>query len=266
MCLPENFRRERKMIKATHQTFGVKRFFYEKIDSTNTQAKRLLKKNPCLPEGTVILAREQTRGHGRRGRKWFSPPGGLYLSLILYPKLNLKYTLYLTFISALSATETIEKLYPLKVLIKWPNDLILDHRKLGGILTEVEEEKNLIKYAIVGIGINLEKISPPPQISTPITSIEEGVNQKINHEEFIEELLKNYEKKYLLFQQKGPEMILEKVKSFSYELGKLVKVRYNHRILEGYADDLDETGALLLRTESGLIQPVSAGEVECLSV
>ncbi|MFH1612276.1 MAG: biotin--[acetyl-CoA-carboxylase] ligase [bacterium] len=235
---------------------GQQIYFFKEIDSTNNKAIELATKE--VSEGTIVLAKKQTSGKGRFKRKWFSPSGGIYLSIILFPYINVKYSWHFTFISALSVAKTIQKLYNLPVKIKWPNDIIINNKKVSGILTEIEQKNNFIKFAIIGIGINLQKI---PDEQEKITSIEEETNKKISYWQTLKKLFIEYENNYFNFQKNGFVSILNEVKYLSYDLNRFVRINYNKEIIEGYAIDIEENGGLVIRTESGFIKVIKSGEI-----
>lgn len=242
-------------LKLPTKIIGQEVYFFKEIDSTNNKAIELAKNG--IFEGTIIIAEKQTGGKGQFKRKWFSPLGGIYLSIILFPCINTKHSWHFTFISALSVAKTIQKLYNLSVKIKWPNDIIINHKKVSGILTEVDQKNNFIKTAIIGIGINLQKI---PYEQEKITSIEQEINEKVSYWQILKELLIEYENNYFNFQKNGFDSILNEVKYFSYDLGCFIKVKSNEDLIEGYAIDIEANGGLVVRTESGFIKVIMSGE------
>ncbi|MBW1745028.1 MAG: biotin--[acetyl-CoA-carboxylase] ligase, partial [Deltaproteobacteria bacterium] len=152
---------------------GRKNIIYLKeTDSTNTRAKELATQG--APEGTLIIAEKQTNGRGRRGRSWFSPPGGgIYFSLILRPAISPGETPRITLMTAVVLAETLISLMKLKLRIKWPNDILVNGKKLAGILTEISTEMDAVNYIVVGLGMNVntrfEKF--PSEIKKNATSI-----------------------------------------------------------------------------------------------
>ncbi|OGF17498.1 MAG: biotin--[acetyl-CoA-carboxylase] ligase, partial [Candidatus Edwardsbacteria bacterium RIFOXYD12_FULL_50_11] len=144
--------------------FGRKLFYFDRLDSTSSHLAELSK--GLAGQGTVVIAEQQTAGRGRQGNSWYSPPGpGLYFSLLLKPKLPSIKLSGLTLALGCSAAEAIEKVVKNPIAVKWPNDLYCNSRKVGGILTEMQSHGGLIDNAVVGIGLNVNNQSVPPELS-----------------------------------------------------------------------------------------------------
>lgn len=146
--------------------------YYEEIDSTNEEIKRLIRSG--CPEATVASAGTQTAGKGRRGHSWISPVGvSVATSIALYPvHVPTEKIPRLTIVSAMAVAEAVEELYPLKTQIKWPNDILINNRKICGILTEADASNNHVNYVVVGIGVNVHHRSFPPEIADMATSLD----------------------------------------------------------------------------------------------
>jgi len=232
--------------------------YFDSIPSTMDLATELGIQG--LPEGTLVVAEAQTKGRGRLGRIWFSPKyKGIYLSLILRPKISPNHSPLLTLLSAVSICEAINTAVGLDARIKWPNDILIQQKKVGGILTELSAEMDEIRFVVLGIGMNVnnDKKTLPAQA----TSLKEQKKEAINRIELLQELLRRIEINYLLFQQKGNESIVDKWRQYSLTLGKRVRIVSHRKHIEGEALDIDSDGGLLLRGDSGLIQKVMAGDV-----
>jgi len=232
--------------------------YFDSIPSTMDLATELGIQG--LPEGTLVVAEAQTKGRGRLGRIWFSPKyKGIYLSLILRPKISPTHGPLLTLLSAVSICEAINTVVGLDARIKWPNDILIQHKKIGGILTELSAEMDEIRFVILGIGMNVnnDKKTLPAQA----TSLKEQKKEVINRIELLQELLRRIEMNYLIFQKKGNESIVDKWRRYSLTLGKRVRIISHREHIEGEALDIDSDGGLLLRGDSGLIQKVMAGDV-----
>lgn len=211
-------------------------------------------------EGTLVLAETQTKGRGRLGRHWFSPKyKGIYLSLILKPKILPNQAPIFTLLAAVSICSAIKEIVGLDAQIKWPNDIIIQHKKLGGILTELSAEMDEVRFIVIGIGINVnneKKTLPVGAISLKSIKLE-----NINRIELLQEILRKLEVNYLLFQKKGSKTIIDKWRDYNITLGRRVKVICHKEHLEGVAVDIDTDGGLLVRKDSGIIEKVMAGDV-----
>lgn len=241
---------------------GNKILHYQKISSTNDIAKKLALSN--AKEGCVIIAEEQTQGKGKLGRTWISPPyKNLYFSVILRPQVTLSESSCLTLLSALSIIKALEKLYKLKVNIKWPNDIIIKGRKIGGILTEIDNGRNFINFAIIGIGINvnMDKEDFPASLQKTASSLKQELGFLISKEEVLKEILKKLDTNYFLFKKEGFLSFVDTIKLFVYPLGKFIKIASGNSIFKGQVIDLDKSGALILRDENGFVISLLTGEI-----
>lgn len=241
-------------------------YFYESVDSTNKLAASLSIKDR-IDSGTLIIADRQEKGRGRLERTWFSPPGkNIYLSIILKPEIEPKDATLLTVLAAVACTIAIRKTSGLKVVIKWPNDLIFSEKKLGGILTEVRSEPDKIKIAIIGIGINvnIESKDFPDEIRSLATSIKDNTGEYHSRSRIIIQILKEFEAFYNIFKKKGSVPLLKKWKQLSSTIGKNVRVTTGRETISGVAEDIDEEGMLILKLRSGVLKKISTGDVDIL--
>ncbi len=247
--------------KLKSKIFGQNIVCYNSVKSTNDLASILA--DDGAPEGTLITAEQQTQGRGRLGRSWHSPPGtGIYMSLILRPKIKPELAPGLSIITALALAQAVETVCPGEIKIKWPNDLLIGGRKAAGILTELSAEKGKTNFVIVGIGINVNQGvgSFPEEIRDRATSLRRAAKRKVARVELIKGFLHKFEKQYLQFISKGLASALPKVRKYSSLLGHPVTVRAGQKKISGIAESIDPQGRLLIRTDNDLI-PVSAGEV-----
>ncbi|MEM3618059.1 MAG: biotin--[acetyl-CoA-carboxylase] ligase [Candidatus Bathyarchaeia archaeon] len=237
-------------------------FFAHEVGSTNDWAKELAELG--APEGTVAVAETQTAGRGRLGRKWLSPKGGLWFSIILKPKLKPPETVKLVFLAGLAVAETIRELYGLKAETKWPNDVLVNGKKVCGILSEMKTVDEKVDYAIIGIGvnadINVEK-EFPKELSETATSIQKALGRKIALEELFKALLEKMDNFYQIFLKEGFTPILNRWKGFASFLGCRVEVYSDGEKFEGIASDVDGDGALILRLENGSVKRVFVGDL-----
>jgi len=214
-------------------------------------------------DGTIILAESQGRGRGRFNREWFSPKyKGIYFSLILRPKIAPNSTPILTLLAAVSISEAIKEVAGIEARIKWPNDILIHNKKLGGILTELNARMNITHFVIIGIGLNVN--NDKKSLVAGATSLKEQKKEEINRVELLQEILRRIEINYILFQNRSFEAILDKWRRCNVTLGKRVRIVLGENSFEGEALDIDNDGALLLRGDSGLVQKVtSADTVHC---
>jgi BirA family biotin operon repressor/biotin-[acetyl-CoA-carboxylase] ligase len=237
--------------------------WFPSLASTNDTAKELAESGRS--EGTCVIADEQTRGRGRQGRIWHSPQEqALYLSLILRPVLVPEKLQLLTIASAVAAAETAKEFLSDQsgLDIKWPNDLLVNERKLCGILVESAFEQDRIKYAIVGIGFNLNQTSFPDDLADFATSLRLQTGKEGDRENFAIRLLNNLDKQYFRLQNGNSKQIIERwVQLSSYALDKAVMIDLGGEQLIGTTCGLTETGALKLKQESGDVIVVNAGEI-----
>jgi BirA family biotin operon repressor/biotin-[acetyl-CoA-carboxylase] ligase len=237
---------------------GRKAYYFDSLTSTMDIATQLALKNAV--EGTLVITESQTKGRGRLGREWFSPKyKGIYLSLILRPKVLPTQAPVFTLLSAVSVCEAVKEITGLDIQIKWPNDLLAHNKKLGGILTELNAEMDEVRFVVIGIGLNVnndKKAQPAGAIS-----LKELTGQEISRIDLLKEILRRIEENYSAFQNKGAHLIIEKWRSYSVTLGRRVKVFSHKEHIEGEAVDIDIDGGLLLRKDSGLTQKVTSGDV-----
>lgn len=242
--------------------FTILRF--DSLSSTNDEAARQAKSG--AQEGLCVVAGQQTKGRGRRGRIWHSPAdAGLYLSLILKPKFERQKLPLITLAAAVSVSDAIKEAYDLQTDIKWANDIHADGKKLSGILAETVETRNEL-IVVLGIGINLKKDAIAPELLETATSIEDEIGKLPDKEKLLITLTKNLQKNYeILHQTNGSEQTIRAwTERSSYAFGKRVRVRLENETFEGETCGLEATGALRVLAKNGLIKTVHAGDVVSL--
>ncbi|HYB68485.1 MAG TPA: biotin--[acetyl-CoA-carboxylase] ligase [Candidatus Acidoferrales bacterium] len=241
---------------------GKSILFSEEVASTNEWAKKLASRGAL--EGWVAIAETQTHGRGRLDREWISPLGGLWFSLILRPKQRLAKAAKLTYVGGLAVAETLHEEYGLSAQTKWPNDVLVNGRKICGILGEASTMGKEINYVILGIGINAnfdaERVLPE-SIRAGATSLETELNRRIQLEGLFIRLLEKLEATYALYNRRGFSFILKQWKKYACFLGKEVEVRDRIEKTIGLAYDVDMDGSLILMLENGVFKHVFAGEV-----
>ena len=241
-------------------------YYYESVDSTNEIAMLLSTKDET-ESGIIIIADRQEKGKGRLGRTWISPPGvNIYMSIILRPEIEPKDATILTVLTSIACALVLRRISGLEIAIKWPNDLMVSGKKLGGILTEVRSEPGRIKTAVIGIGINvnIENKDFPTEIRSIATSIKNETEKHHSRNEMIIQILKEFEDWFEVFKSKGGKPLLEKWRQLSSTLGKNVRVTIGDSTVSGLARDIDEEGMLILEMRSGELRKISAGDITIL--
>jgi BirA family transcriptional regulator, biotin operon repressor / biotin---[acetyl-CoA-carboxylase] ligase len=249
----------RKRLKGN--LFGKRFFHFFKIDSTNRVAMELGYAGE--PEGTLVLAEEQTAGRGRAGRSWHSERGtGLYFTLLLRPRLAPAQAPLLTMLAGLSAHAAIQGLTGLTPEIKWPNDLLLNGKKVGGILTEMHAEPSVVRFVIVGIGINVNQEKFPPELASIATSLRKESGKMNYRLELLVRLLTQFETDYNRFLREGPSFVVERFQRVSnFAKGRRVRVESGAESYVGTTAGLSPEGLLLVAKENGPVLTVIAGDV-----
>lgn len=235
---------------------GKKILFFKEVDSTNNRAKQIALEEK---EGAVVISEKQTSGRGRRGRKWESPEGGIAISFILKPNVSPERAPQMTLISSLALVETLNKIHNgLNAKIKWPNDILLSGKKISGILTELSADMEKINYVVVGVGVNLN--STVENLPENATSLKIETKEQVSIKQFLKSFFDHYDKLYLEYLNGGIDQIIERWKKNSDTLGKKVKIIGINETYEGLAKDIDENGALILKTDKKEIK-VYSGDV-----
>lgn len=214
-------------------------------------------------EGTIVVAEQQTKGKGRLGRVWFSPPEtGIYLSIILRPGFSPDQAPGLSLMTALALADTLAERCPKAVQIKWPNDLLLGGRKVAGILTELSADKDKINYVVVGVGINVNHGIGhfPEELRVTATSIRRHLKHKVSRVELLRDFLARFEREYARYRKTRLTAGHKRLRHYSSLLGKSVTVISASNRITGLATDIDRNGRLILRVDGELV-PITAGEV-----
>lgn len=234
--------------------------YYSKISSTNTKAKELAAGD--APEGTLVVAEQQVKGRGRKGRTWFSPSqGGIYISLILKPPISPGEAPKITMLTGVVVAETLLKLTPCKINIKWPNDILVNGKKLAGILTEMSTEMDAIDYIVVGLGMNVSTLGFPDDIKDKATSILIETGKYFPRVTFIREYLRWYEKYYEIFKNIGFEPVIQRWKELTNTIGQMVIAEVAGKKYIGEVHDIDNDGILILKDESEKLHRIFSGDV-----
>jgi len=241
--------------------FGKRLYHFFKTDSTNRVAMELAYAGEA--EGAVVLAEEQTAGRGRAGRSWHSERGaGLYVTFLLRPKLAPVQAPLLTMIAGLSAHAAIQAQTGLNAELKWPNDLLLNGKKIGGILTEMHAEPNQVRFVIVGMGINVNQEKFPGELAPSATSLRKETGQVHSRLELLVRLLREFETDYNRFLREGSASVVERFALVSnFANGKRVRVDTGAEVYVGATCGLTPEGLLQVQKEGGPVMTVIAGDV-----
>jgi BirA family biotin operon repressor/biotin-[acetyl-CoA-carboxylase] ligase len=235
---------------------GQRVTYYPSLPSTMDEAKRQAQKG--AREGTVIIAGEQTAGRGRVKRAWLSPRGSLALSIILHPEMG--YLSSLIMVASLGVVHCLEKVAGLKSEIKWPNDVLINGKKVCGILIESEVKGNRADYAILGIGINVNlKPSDFPEISPTATSLSHELGRDVSQLDTVRCLLTEIERLYLTLP--SGDAVYREWRDKLITLGKKVQVSSEETTYKGVAESVASDGSLLLRQSDGRLTKIVAGDV-----
>ncbi|MGH9948900.1 MAG: biotin--[acetyl-CoA-carboxylase] ligase, partial [Pyrinomonadaceae bacterium] len=241
-------------------TVNINILTFDSLDSTNTEALKQARLG--ADEGLCIVAREQTAGRGRHGRTWISEKdAGLYLSVVLRPKLDAQYLPLITLMAGVAVHDTLEE-FGIKADIKWVNDLLVDEKKIAGILAETTETNNGLAV-VVGIGINLKKSAATGDVATSIQETGDGRQETGDLAEILTKFLSYFYD--ILNRENGPaETIDEWRRRSTYFSGKRVRVVLENETVTGVTDGLEPNGALRLQKADGSIAIIQAGDVERL--
>lgn len=238
---------------------GQSIIYYPSLGSTNEVLKGLAAQG--APEGTLVIADEQTAGKGRLGRKWLAPPGtSLLLSLLFRPDLAPNQAARLTMICSLAIADGIEELTGLSVGLKWPNDVFIRGKKAGGLLTESATTGERLDYVVVGMGLNVNlDVSTLSELRGMATSLSQELGREVSRLELLWRILEGIEARYKSLRR--GESPHEEWAARLVTLAREVQVTTPQGVLAGWAEGVDADGALILRTSDGQRRRILAGDV-----
>jgi BirA family biotin operon repressor/biotin-[acetyl-CoA-carboxylase] ligase len=241
--------------------FGKRIYHFFKTDSTNRVALELGHAGEA--EGAVVLAEEQTAGRGRAGRAWHSDRAvGIYMTVLLRPRLAPVQAPLLTMMAGLSARSAVQAVTGLTVDLKWPNDLLIGGKKVGGILTEMHAEPGQIRFVIVGIGLNVNQEKFPGELAETATSLRVETGKAQSRMELLVRLLREFESDYNRFLREGVASVVARFEEVStYAKGKRVRVTNGTQSYAGTTAGLGPEGLLQVRRDDGQVMTVIAGDV-----
>ncbi|MFP7297863.1 biotin--[acetyl-CoA-carboxylase] ligase [Neobacillus niacini] len=237
--------------------------YEESVESTQKIAHRLTYED--APEGTVVIAEEQLSGRGRMNRKWHSPKyTGIWMSIILRPNIPLPKAPQLTLLAAVAIVQAIEDITGVLPEIKWPNDILINGKKVTGILTELEAEADRINSIIIGIGMNVNQTIEdfPPDLENIATSLFIEKGEKVSRADVIKGIFMNLEKLYLLYLEEGFLPIKLLWESYAISIGRKITARTLTHSIVGKAQGITEDGVLIIEDDNGKIHQVYSADIE----
>ncbi len=235
--------------------------YFDSIDSTNQYAKKAGEENE--PEGLLVIADEQTAGKGRSGRHWTTPPGTtIAMTVLLRPKIAPERISMVTLVMGMAIAKACRDLYGLDAGIKWPNDIVINGKKLSGTLTEMSAEMTAVNYIVIGVGINVNLREFPEEIRQTATSVALELGHDVNRAELIAAVLDRFEQYYEIFlEARDLSGLRDTYNEMLVNTGRAVRVLEPGKEYTGTALGIDELGQLLVRRENDQVEKVYAGEV-----
>lgn len=245
---------------------GQEVYYFPETDSTNIRAKQLAESKAS--HGTLVVADQQTAGRGRRGRGWVSPPGcSIYMSILLRPEFLPEKAPMMTLVMAYSVAESLRAYTGLDIQIKWPNDVVLNGKKLVGILTEMSTEIDYINHVVIGVGINVNMDSFSEEIAKTATSLRIEMGKTLKRSTLIAEIMRRFEQDYEEYVKTGNlSGIREAYNRLMVNYGKEVRILGAKEPFQALALGINDSGELLVRKEDGSEEAVYAGEVSVRGV
>lgn len=243
------------------KNFGKELYIFKEVMSTNTVAKFLSANG--AKHGCVILSEKQSDAKGRFGKHWESPLGGIWLSLILTPKVDHSKIPLMTIATGVAVVKTLEKIGIENPEIKWPNDVMINGKKVSGILTEAITKFNTIEHVIIGVGIdaNFDIDVLPEELKEGTTTLGKELGHKVDENEVIRIFLEEAESIGILFNEGGYEAILKEWRKHSYSIGKIVEVKEPFgKPYDAYVLGISREGALVVEKIDGTLEKVISGE------
>lgn len=249
-----------KTLQDLYNDIGQPIVYFDSIDSTNDYAKKEINN---LKDKTIILSDKQTAGKGRRGNEWESSKGtGICMSLVLKPDIYPTEGTKMTQIAAAAVCKAIRDLTGLNVLIKWPNDIVINSKKVCGILTEMSGELNKIRYIVIGIGVNVNTDEFSSNLKEKATSLYIEGNKKIDRKKLIVKILDEFEELYESFIEKlNLDDTLKVIRKHSAILGKEIRIIQGKKEKRAKAIEINRQGMLVIENENGNRELISSGQV-----
>lgn len=263
MGRPERLAVQELLPKLKTHNFGRQLRLLESVPSTQDELRKWAEQG--APEGALVIAEQQTSGRGRMGRAWVSPAGkGVWMSLLLRPQLPLTQVPQLTLLAAVALSRAIAQHVAVSIGIKWPNDLLVNERKISGILLESAAEDERLRYVIVGLGIsvNLEEDDYPPELLEKAVSLKMAAGHAIDRSALIADVLEQFEQLYGLFLEQGFAPIRSLWEAHAVTLNRSVTLHTPQGMLQGTPRSLNELGGLIVELPDGTMHTVYSAEIE----
>jgi len=232
---------------------GFNIFYYPEVSSTMDTAKQLARKN--CPDFTVVVAGRQTKGRGRLNRQWLSDDGGLYFTMVLRPDIPLLLSSRVNFLASLTLAQVLRELFQIDAAVKWPNDILVDGRKISGMLSELEAETDRVLFINIGMGINVN--NDPSEVEPGASSLKKITGRNISKKMLLARFLDEFEKR---LQKAEFENVISEWKKYTVTLNRQVKIVTPQEISEGLAVDVEQDGALVLELADGTRKKIIYGD------
>jgi BirA family biotin operon repressor/biotin-[acetyl-CoA-carboxylase] ligase len=227
--------------------------YFSELSSTMDMAKDLARKN--CPDFTVVIAGRQTKGRGRLNRQWLSDDGGLYFTLVLRPDIPLPMSSRVNFLASLTLARVLRDMYQIEAAVKWPNDILVDDRKLSGMLSELEAEADRVFFINIGMGINVN--NDPTRVEPGAISLKNMLGREISRVRLLSRFLDEFEER---LKNAEFENIISEWKQYTVTLQRQVRIVTQREVTEGLAVDLDENGALIVKLADGSFKKIIYGD------
>lgn len=262
ISIPDNLSAAELASRMKSNVFGSEVQLFDSVESTQNIARAAAEGGAA--EGTLVIAEQQLNGRGRMGRGWVSPRGkGVWMSMVLRPSLPIHFAPQLTLLTAVALCRSLKRITALPIGIKWPNDLLIEGKKISGILLESAAEDERLTFVIAGVGIsvNLEEDDYPVELLEKATSLRIAGGQKLERIDVITDFLQEWEQLYFLYQEQGFSPIVTLWEALSVSLGKPARLITPQGDIVGVPIGLDETGAIRVQLADGSVKPVFSAEM-----
>ena len=232
---------------------GFNVLYYPEVSSTMDTAKDLARKN--CPDFTVVVAGRQTKGRGRLKRRWLSDDGGLYFTMVLRPDIPVLLSSRVNFLASLTLARVLREMLQIDAAVKWPNDILVDGRKISGMLSELEAETDRVLFISIGMGIN---VNNDPTVAEPgASSLKKITGREISKKMLLDRFLAEFEKR---LRKAEFENVISEWKKYTVTLNRRVKIVTHKEVSEGLAVDVEEDGALVLELADGTRKKIVYGD------
>lgn len=236
--------------------FGEKKHnihYFDEVDSTMDIARELARKQ--CPHFSVVIAGRQKKGRGRLKRNWLSSEGGLYFTIVVRPKISPVLSLRVNFAASMILAQTLRNMFNINAMVKWPNDVLVDGKKISGILSEMEAEIDRVSFISIGIGINVN--NDPTPYEPMATSLKKILGKEIPRIEVLKVFLHHFED---ALNDEDFDHVVSEWKRYTETLNRHVRIVTTHEVSEGLAVDVDDNGALILKLEDGSVKKIIYGD------